>query len=486
MSEPVNRPTAHLCPECGTPRAADNSPSCDCTRRASDALQATRTTEAAAAEDFDPLRIRPYVDLATGGDDSAPDVPPGTGEAVRDGSGTQGGADRPGRARRAAEAGSDAHGGTGSGGDSGRAGSGPDASRPGAMSEGDGDSGAPDGSSVPDRHGVLGSPGGSGSSGAANLPAAEATMPLRTVAAPEAPADTQGTLSTPTPPPTQGRGELRDQPPPTRTRQQPHTPTTDTASAHSNDNAEPTVALPRLDPTTALPAPDLDDLRLFNTAEDGNHPENTGDNAPPGRRRRRTLLGIGGAVVAVVAAGGFASGLLTYEAPSREGAPPKDVRAAVPEAPVSATAESPAPETPPAPPTSAPPPPTASETPTTSPSPSASTTSAPPSPSPTAEPTRAPTTPPPGAEAGAGAAASEAGRQTGPVLRTGDKGPEVTELQQRLSQLRLYDDEIDGEFTSEVEKALRTYQGARNVGTDNLGVYDHETRTALEAETTEP
>ncbi|MGW7169372.1 peptidoglycan-binding domain-containing protein [Streptomyces sp. NPDC054884] len=57
------------CPECGALRAPDNTPSCTCARRASDALRDTRTAEAAAAEDFDPLRIRPYVEL----DDAEPD-----------------------------------------------------------------------------------------------------------------------------------------------------------------------------------------------------------------------------------------------------------------------------------------------------------------------------------------------------------------------------------------------------------------------------
>ncbi|MGW1271705.1 peptidoglycan-binding domain-containing protein [Streptomyces sp. NPDC002491] len=57
------------CPKCGALRAPDNTPSCVCARRASDALRDTRTAEAAAAEDFDPLRIRPYVEL----DEAEPD-----------------------------------------------------------------------------------------------------------------------------------------------------------------------------------------------------------------------------------------------------------------------------------------------------------------------------------------------------------------------------------------------------------------------------
>ncbi|MEU1184062.1 peptidoglycan-binding protein, partial [Streptomyces sp. NPDC005820] len=56
-------PHGHPCPQCGALRAPDNTPSCTCAQRASDALRDTRTAEAAAAEDFDPLRIRPYVEL---------------------------------------------------------------------------------------------------------------------------------------------------------------------------------------------------------------------------------------------------------------------------------------------------------------------------------------------------------------------------------------------------------------------------------------
>ncbi|EGX55579.1 peptidoglycan-binding membrane protein, partial [Streptomyces zinciresistens K42] len=64
MSEP-NDPA---CPECGTPRAADGTPACPCTRRASEARREARTAEAAAAEDFDPVRLRPFVDLGEDGD----------------------------------------------------------------------------------------------------------------------------------------------------------------------------------------------------------------------------------------------------------------------------------------------------------------------------------------------------------------------------------------------------------------------------------
>lgn len=70
--------TGQLCPDCGTPRAAEDRPGCDCAERGArsaataESVRATRSeenaVENAAAEDFDPLRIRPYVTLDTGRD----------------------------------------------------------------------------------------------------------------------------------------------------------------------------------------------------------------------------------------------------------------------------------------------------------------------------------------------------------------------------------------------------------------------------------
>ncbi|MFD7999368.1 peptidoglycan-binding domain-containing protein [Streptomyces mirabilis] len=72
----MTEPNGHVCPECAAPRTPDGTPSCACTRRASDALRDARTAEAAAAEDFDPLRIRPYVDLTA--NESVPSPSPAT------------------------------------------------------------------------------------------------------------------------------------------------------------------------------------------------------------------------------------------------------------------------------------------------------------------------------------------------------------------------------------------------------------------------
>ncbi|MEL3949530.1 peptidoglycan-binding domain-containing protein, partial [Streptomyces sp. LNU-CPARS28] len=52
-----------VCPGCGIPRPPRAAPSCGCAREAAEAALETRSAEAAAAEDFDPIRIRPYVTL---------------------------------------------------------------------------------------------------------------------------------------------------------------------------------------------------------------------------------------------------------------------------------------------------------------------------------------------------------------------------------------------------------------------------------------
>ncbi|MFE3162012.1 peptidoglycan-binding protein [Streptomyces sp. NPDC059224] len=306
----------HRCPECGAPRGPDNTPSCDCTRRASDALRAARTAEQAAAEDFDPLRIRPYVDLSAGG----------------------------------TEAGAGAEGG---------------------------------------RTGPL------------PLPVAEgATVPLRAVPEPAGPGDT---------------------------------------------------AVPPSGPVE------------------------------PRRRRPRwvLVLSIAGAVAGILAVAGLASGLFSHVTPERTAAAPDDVRESVPDVtrgsgppsptePVtSAGAQAPA-----VPSTSAgtSAPPTASPSRTVGASPSATASRS-------AAPTRSAST--------TGTAAS-AEPTSAPALRLGDSGAEVTELQLRLAQLRLYSGNADGHYDRSTQGAVRTYQLARGILTDESGVYGTATRTALESETTEP
>ncbi|MDV7216616.1 peptidoglycan-binding domain-containing protein [Streptomyces prunicolor] len=349
----MNEAKGHICPQCGAPRAADGSPSCACTQRASDALRDARTAEAAAAEDFDPLRIRPYVEL-----DGTPQeqTPPATPVA-------------------------------------------------------------PEGETQ-------------------RLPAIEETMLLRAVTA--------------SPPP-----------------------------------AQETSVLPTLR-TPSDTAPIQTDLSLF---ADGGSGKGSGaapdpltdDEDPPRRRHRRTvLLAAAGAVVAVTAVAAFASGMFSYETPSRDEAAPQDVRASVPTAsksPASATPSTSGSTS--AQPTSASPAPSLSGTPspTASSSPSATASrSAPASHTPT--PTASTST------------SSATGRQSNStpttVLQRGDEGPEVTELQLRLTEAKFYSGPDNGIFDKQVQTSVRAYQVARGITSDELGVYGTATRARLESETPEP
>ncbi|WP_369166828.1 peptidoglycan-binding protein [Streptomyces sp. R28] len=310
MSEP-NRP---VCPECGTPRATDGTPACSCGRLASDARRETRTAEAAAAEDFDPVRIRPFVELGGGsGEDGDPD----------------------------------------------------------------------------DR----------------------------------------------------------------------------------DPDDPPTIS------STATPAADPGLCEASQLCEDERQPADA--QTPAGTRRgRRTLVITGaGAALAVLLTGAFVSGLFTYDSPSRDGSPPDGVRAPLPDG---STPQDNSPGEQSNGTSSA----AASASPTVSPStpptdgsddpnhPSTTPTGAPPGPGTTASasPTTAPSAP----------------QDAAPVLRLGDQGPEVTELQLRLRQIGHYGGDIDGDYDREVESAVRTYQLTRVILGDESGVYGTATRKSLEAETSEP
>ncbi|MCW7945862.1 peptidoglycan-binding membrane protein [Streptomyces hygroscopicus] len=72
------------------------------------------------------------------------------------------------------------------------------------------------------------------------------------------------------------------------------------------------------------------------------------------------------------------------------------------------------------------------------------------------------------------------------VLRPGDQGPEVTELQLRLNQLNLYTGPANGTYDGVTENAVGNYQLARGITQDEPGVYGAATRTRLESETRRP
>ncbi|MEU0069378.1 peptidoglycan-binding protein [Streptomyces sp. NPDC006332] len=532
----MNDPKGHLCPECGTPRAADNTPSCGCTQRASEALRDARTAEAAAAEDFDPLRIRPYVELqpseepergAAGELEAGPNGKQGVTPGPHGKQGAE--AAKRGAVPGDTSASSDSHATTD-----------PDATT--ALPRVNADSAGREPWPTVRGHHPPTAPGAARPDldATVSLPAVQPTSARPGVDAVSAQAanDATALLSTTgaaaTPPatdPAKAPGAAAADPPGAAdaTALLPAVGTTPSAPAASpaeataplpvaDGTAPPpaadasrapadatfgTPAAPPADVTSVLPTPlapsattpSVNDLRIFAAdrakAGTGDEEGTVGylpveDDRRPRRRRRTALLAAGGAVVAVVAAAGLASGLFSYETPAREGAPPEEVRAAVPDTSTSAASVPPETESASAPTTSAAPPPT-SASPSLSSSPSASASSAAPSLS-ASTPAGSPTsTDDDGAEAGSEPSdGAENDEEVVPVLRRGDSGPEVTELQERLHQRYLYNGEVDGDFSTQVEDALSAYQLSRGVGTDNPGVYDQETRAALEKETSEP
>ncbi|MFF0135031.1 peptidoglycan-binding protein [Streptomyces sp. NPDC005227] len=403
--------TGHVCPRCAAHRAPDGTPSCGCTQRASDALRDARTAEAAAAEDFDPLRIRPYVELSQDG--AAGGVPGGA----------------------------------------------PGPEPTGTPSAGAATTGAGIGTGTGTGTGDMGAGGGAGpvnGAGAQPRPTDAATAAVR-AGHPGEP----GIV-----PPAAG--------------EDPSASTMRLAAVPA-DAALPADATMRLQ---ALPSePRAADVRLFQErpAEPGAAGSAAGR---PGRRRRNGILAAAGVVVTMVAAAGFAGGLLSYDTPARDGALPEDVRASVPD--VSPKAASVSPSASVSPTVSAPAAPASSLSASPSPSVSGSSPSTSPSPSASSSPASTPAT---ATNTATGSAADTGGQQgLGPAqtLRRGDDGPEVTELQLRMSQLRMYMGDADGHFDRHLEDAVRWYQWARGITSDPSGVYGTATRTSLESETSQP
>jgi hypothetical protein len=167
------------------------------------------------------------------------------------------------------------------------------------------------------------------------------------------------------------------------------------------------------------------------------------------------------------------AGVLLYDAPDRDGSLAEGVRAPVPDVTSgrAATTGSSSPQASRTQPSS-----TASGSPSPSPSPASK------APSPSAVPPSAPST----GATGTASPGPSATNSTPTVLRLGDSGPEVVELQLRLRQIGFYGGEADGEYSRQVESAVRTYQLTRAVLQDESGVYGAATRASLEAETDEP
>ncbi|MER0246496.1 peptidoglycan-binding domain-containing protein, partial [Streptomyces sp. HSW2009] len=122
-----------------------------------------------------------------------------------------------------------------------------------------------------------------------------------------------------------------------------------------------------------------------------------------------------------------------------------------------------------------------SEEPSASPSPTAAQSSDA-APEPTDEPDDRPTSAPPPPDP-----TDDPPRPTGPpVLRQGDSGPEVAELQDRLRQTWTYGGSADGDYDTGVANAVGAYQRRHHLTGDPEGVYGPHTRSYLEARTDKP
>ncbi|MFE9447968.1 peptidoglycan-binding protein [Streptomyces sp. NPDC006739] len=263
-----------------------------------------------------------------------------------------------------------------------------------------------------------------------------------------------------------------------------HTRTAEAAAAEDFDplRIRPYVELEGPAPDATMPLRRVTDVPGANLFEAGPaRPEPEPDPEPPREirpRRRRTALLLSAATAAVLgvaATAAFAGGLLSYRNPSHDESAP-EVRESVPDTAPSTTPSSPAAPAPSSLPASRPAQ-ARPAVPAHSPSPSPSRPSPTPTPSRSASPTQTatiadtPVTPRPSAA---------------PALRLGDSGPEVMELQLRLKQLNLFDGATNGVFDRQLEDAVRTYQWARGIQGDDLGVYGPATRARLESETAKP
>jgi len=181
-----------------------------------------------------------------------------------------------------------------------------------------------------------------------------------------------------------------------------------------------------------------------------------------GRRGPRTtaLLLTTGAIGSALAALLVASGVLTPTAPRDPSGLP-------------------APPAPPAPRTSPPTAPPAAAPSAPTPSPFASSPSA--SPTPTAPTSAPPAAAPPASTPSPG----PSGSGDGGVLRLGDSGPAVSELQRRLSRVpEVYPEgTVDGRYDAALARAVARFQRWYGIRGDEEGVYGDDTRRDLESRT---
>lgn len=405
--------TGHVCPECGVHR-----PGCACARAAE------KVAEVAAAEDFDPLRIRPYVTL------DAPAEPEGPGGPTGFGTGGAGAA--------------------------------------GAGAAGTGTAGA--GTAGPDEHPTAFLPAYAAEHGPQepSAYAAERAPASPSAYAPEDPPTTQLAAIRPEAyaggPGTQGR---------------PAGPGPEAYEGVAGSEPYPGHG----HPGTTGDASETMPLLLRGIGDVASAP---GQERARARGRRRGVVIAAVAAVAVAGTAALAASLLggADDTDDRAAVPEVTTSAslniAVSEAPSPSsgtpeeTASSPAPHR-----TSASPSATPSPSGTTA-SPSASASSAAP---PAATPSATPTTPSPTTTTTPSSQPPQETEEASATLTIGSSGDEVIELQARLTLAGAYHGDVDGEYDQEVWRAVKSYQSWMYIEGDPKGVYGPHTREALERST---
>ncbi|MGW5775352.1 peptidoglycan-binding protein [Streptomyces sp. NPDC003863] len=417
--------TGHVCPECGVHR-----PGCACARAA----------ETARAEDFDPLRIRPYVTL------DAPEGQYGAGADLQYG------------------AGADLQYGAGAG----VAGPGPDG-QPTAHMPVYGAGAGPDGQQAAHVPAYETGPGPDGQQ-TTHLPAYATEDPPTAQLAAVRPGDLTAPADLTAPIPVAHEAYAGGAGP-------------EAYAGGAGSEAYPISpgSEPYPDPLHPGASGDPSETMPLLLRGVGDVPPGHGQEQARARRRRRGVMAVAVTAVAVAGTAALAAAVLG-------GADDTDDRAAVPEVTTSASlnvavSEAPFPssETP-EPTTSSPTPertsasPSPTSSPSTTASPSASTSqAAPPAAVPSETPTTAaPTTATPSAQPTEEAAVT---------LSLGSKGDEVVELQMRLTLAGAYHDKIDGKYDQDVWRAVKNYQSWMYIEGDPKGVYGPNTREALERST---
>ncbi|MEU7386181.1 peptidoglycan-binding domain-containing protein [Streptomyces tanashiensis] len=409
--------TGHACPECGVHR-----PGCACTRAAE------KAAETAAAEDFDPLRIRPYVTLDAPAEPEGPGGPTGFGTG---GAGTAG-------------VGTPGIGGAGVG------------------AAGTGAAGV--GAAGPDEHPTAYLPAYAPQDPSAYAPEhgpqdpstyAPEDPPTTQLAAirPEAYAGGPGAQGRPAGPDPEAHGGVAGS--------EPH-------PGHGHPGAAG-------DASETMP------LLLRGIGDVSSAP---GQERARGRRRGAVIAAV--AAVAVAGTAALAASVLggADDTDDRAAVPEVTTSAslniAVSEAP------SPSSETP-EPTTSSPAPHRTSASPSATPSPSGTTASASASASsaapPAATPSATPTSASPTTTTTPSSLPPQETGEASATLTIGSSGDEVIELQARLTLAGAYHGDVDGEYDQEVWRAVKSYQSWMYIEGDPKGVYGPHTREVLERST---